>query len=74
MPRPMPYSDTEIKEGLKRTYWYESEVHVKDQTLKRSAAKAVSKRGKPYSRDDQRKIVKERWQEVCEKHRPAQEC
>lgn len=74
MPRPHPFSEGEVKEGFKRTYWLESDVRSKDQALKKEAAKAESKRDKAYSRSDQRKIVSERWQEICEKRRPPEEC
>lgn len=64
----VPYRDEEINGGVKRVYWPRGDAEDVKRAIRRDVKSLVGKKGKPYSRDDQRKITAERWGELCESH------
>lgn len=62
----IPFRDESNGGTFKRTYWPSGDAEAKRKEIAKDVKAAVSKRGKPYSRDDQRKIVVERYGEFCE--------
>lgn len=68
MKLPRPYRDEPTPGGFKRVYWPQGDANDAYRGIRKSLASRVSKRGKPYSRDDQKKIAHEKWGEFCESH------
>ena len=62
----VPYRDETIPQGFKRTYWPAGDAEKVKRGIAKDVAVKTSRRGKPYSRADQAKIVSEKWGEFCE--------
>lgn len=62
----IPFRDEINGDTIKRTIWPKGDAIAKQKQIEREAKAATSKRGKPYSREDQRKIAAERYGEFCE--------
>ena len=62
----IPFREENNRGTIKRTYWPRGDAEAKQRGFEKEAAKATSKKGKPYSRSDQQKIAAERYGEFCE--------
>lgn len=64
----LPYRDESHPGGVKRVFWPKGDAKLKRREFARDAANAVSKKDRRYSREDQRKIIAEKYGEFCERH------